>query len=212
MLVLRVNCNRRLKLCYRINFYVLSVNSKKNTNLQFYTQTPMSAQFARPKKLYSGGLCMPNSNFTCIIGRICVSVCVFGGAGGRSALVCCISLNCRERKESKSNAYLLYDDGETALSGGCLFTFGLTLLTCLMEFACMLTDCCCCSCCCCCWCGFSCCCSCCCCGPINWGCCCALSCCDEPVMPPFDRRLRFITANKHNHIIYFVPHTYVAIV
>lgn len=30
--------------------------------------------------------------------------------------------------------YLLYVDGEITLSGGCLFTFGLTLLTCLMEF------------------------------------------------------------------------------
>lgn len=90
--------------------------------------------------------------------------------------------------------YLLYDDGETALSGGCLFTFGLTLLTCLMEFACMLTDCWCCSCCCCCW--FCCCCCCCCCGPINCGCCCALSCCEDPVMPPFERRLRFITTKN----------------
>lgn len=72
-------------------------------------------------------------------------------------------------------SYLLYVDGETALSGGCLFTFGLTLLTCLMEFTCILTDCCCC-------------------GPVCCGCCCALSCCDEPVIPPFDRRFRLITA------------------
>lgn len=102
-------------------------------------------------------------------------------------------------------SYLLYVDGETALSGGCLFTFGLTLLTCLMEFACILTDCCCCSCCCCCWCWFCCCCCsccCCCCGPINCGCCCALSCCDEPVIPPFERRFRFITESRHH---YFFP-------
>ena len=29
---------------------------------------------------------------------------------------------------------LLYDDGDTKLSGGCLFTFGFTLLTCFVEF------------------------------------------------------------------------------
>lgn len=34
------------------------------------------------------------------------------------------------------NFYLLYVEGETTFSGGCLFTFGLTLLTCLMEFIC----------------------------------------------------------------------------
>lgn len=70
--------------------------------------------------------------------------------------------------------YLLYVDGETAFSGGCLFTFGLTLLTCLMEFTCILTA------------------DCCCCGPVCC-CCCALRCCDEPVIPPFDLRFRLMT-------------------
>lgn len=79
-----------------------------------------------------------------------------------------------------TQSYLLYVDGETALSGGCLFTFGLTLLTCLMAFACPTVwlgcwFCCCC----CCW-------DCCC-------CCCAFSCCTEPVIPPFERRFRLIT-------------------
>lgn len=32
--------------------------------------------------------------------------------------------------------YLLYVDGETTLSGGCLFTFGFTLLTCFIELFC----------------------------------------------------------------------------
>lgn len=77
--------------------------------------------------------------------------------------------------------YLLYADGDMASldSPAGLFTFGLTLLTCLIEFAGAFAT----------WCwrcdGCNCCC--------NW----LLGCC-APATPPFDRRSRFITGNRQN--------------
>lgn len=89
-------------------------------------------------------------------------------------LLCCclVELKARTIKMVKNDfwLYLLYVDGETTLSGGCLFTFGFTLLTCFMELFCAF------GCCCCCWLTFNC-----------WF---------EPFMPPLVRRFRFITRKR----------------